>query len=323
MATALITGVAGFVGSHVAEACLNKGLDIIGIDDLSGGYLHNVDRRVNFIEGSTLNVPLLQSVFKKYQPDYVFHFAAFPAENQSHYLRAYTYHTNTIGSANLINQAIIHKIKCFVFASSIAVYGESELPFNENQHPQPIDPYGISKYSTEMDLLAAEKMFGLNFISFRLHNVFGVRQNYLDNNRNAISIFMTQIVNKKPLTLYGDGMQTRQFTLIDDIAPIIASSVYQKRALNKFINLGADAHINLNLLAENVINVFGFDCQIIYLPKRHEVQQAFASHDSAKLIFGGYRQTPLLEGLMGMKNWIINDTLKNYVPTKSPPLEIA
>lgn len=322
MPTALITGVAGFVGSHIASSCLKSGFKVVGIDDLSGGYMHNIPEGVEFFRGSILDVALISTIFMQHRIDYVFHFAAFPAENLSHQLRAYTYHTNIVGSANLINQAIIHKIKCFVFASSIAVYGINKLPFNENQQPLPIDPYGISKLSIEKDLFAAKKVFDLDFISFRLHNLFGERQNYLDSSRNAVSIFMSQLINQKPLTVFGDGTQTRQFTLVDDIAPIITSSVLRKKALNKVINLGSNTSVSLNQLASHIAMVFETNVQIKHLPKRHEVQHAIALHDRAKKIFQDYNQTPIIDGLMIMKEWMVKDQTRGSKPTIPPLLEI-
>src|SRR5690606_24729495 len=143
----------------------------------------------------------------------------YAAEGLSHFIRRFNYTNNLIGSVNLINEAIKHDIKCFVFTSSIAVYVVAEPPMVETMVPQPEDPYGVSKYSVEQDLKIAHEMFGLNYIVFRPHNVYGEHQNIGDRYRNVIGIFMNQIMQGKPLTVFGDGQQTRAFSYIDDVAP--------------------------------------------------------------------------------------------------------
>src|SRR6187551_2658791 len=223
--TSLVTGGAGFIGSHVAKHCLNEGHTVVVLDDLSGGFEDHLPEGVTFIKGSVTDHQLVSELFEKYKFDYIYHLAAYAAEGLSHFIRRFNYENNLIGSVNLINEAVKHQCKCFVFTSSIAVYGPGQLPMNEEMTPVPEDPYGVSKYAVELDLKAAHEMFGLDYIVFRPHNVYGENQNIADKYRNVIGIFMNQIMQEKPLTIFGDGLQTRAFSFIDDVAIPITNSV--------------------------------------------------------------------------------------------------
>jgi len=173
MPVSLVTGGAGFMGSHVAEQLLMKGDKVVVLDDLSGGFVDNVPKGVTFVEGSILNHELVDRLFRGYEFEHVYHLAAYAAEGLSHFIRRFNYQNNLIGSVNLINESVRHKIKCFVFTSSIAVYGRGQLPMREDQIPLPEDPYGIAKLAVEQDLKCAHEMFGLNYVIFRPHNVYG------------------------------------------------------------------------------------------------------------------------------------------------------
>src|SRR5450759_2239010 len=236
MTGVLITGVAGFIGSHVADHCLRQGFDVVGVDDLSGGFLENVPQGVDFRLGSVTDVAFVERLWLSQRYDYVFHLAAYAAEGLSHFIRRFNYETNLIGSINLINLSVLHEIRCFVFTSSIAVYGRNQLPMTEELTPQPEDPYGVSKYAVELDLRAARHQFGLDYVVFRPHNVYGAHQNIGDKYRNVIGIFMNQILQGKPLTIFGDGTQTRAFSYIDDVAPVIARSVSNPKAYGEVFN---------------------------------------------------------------------------------------
>jgi len=252
----LVTGGAGFIGSHVARHCLKMGHEVTVIDDLSGGFLDQVPDGATFIQGDITDYHLINSLFSEVQYDYIYHLAAYAAEGLSHFIRRFNYSNNLIGSINLINQAIKHNVKCFVFTSSIAVYGAGQLPMHESMLPQPEDPYGIAKYAVELDLSNAHEMFGLNYIIFRPHNVYGEHQNIGDKYRNVIGIFMNQIMQGEPLTIFGDGTQTRAFSYIDDVAPHIARSVTISEAYRQVINIGADIPYTVKYLAEKVGQAF-------------------------------------------------------------------
>src|SRR2546425_8712620 len=155
MAVSLITGAAGFIGSHVVDHCLRLGQRVVALDDLSGGFADNVPRGATFVKGSILDHELLNTLFAEHGFDYVYHLAAYAAEGLSHFIRRFNYNNNLIGSVNLINQSVLHGVRCFVFTSSIAVYGSNQTPMTEDLVPRPEDPYGISKYAVELDLAAA------------------------------------------------------------------------------------------------------------------------------------------------------------------------
>src|SRR3990172_1870509 len=188
----LVTGGAGFIGSHLTDYLIKKGHNITVLDDLSGGFRENVNPRAKFVKGSVTDEKLVDKLVK--DKDIIYHLAAYAAEGLSHFIRRFNYTNNLIGSVNLINSSIRHNIERFVFTSSMAVYGSGKPPFNEETVPNPEDPYGISKYAVERDLAVARETHGLNFTIIRPHNVYGERQNIADPYRNVIGIFMNRIM---------------------------------------------------------------------------------------------------------------------------------
>lgn len=303
MARALVTGVAGFIGSHVADHCLAQGFEVVGVDDLSGGIRANVPRDVDFRLGSITDESFVKELWAENRFDYIYHMAAYAAEGLSHFIRRFNYENNLIGSALLINQAVNHGVECFVFTSSIAVYGANQLPMTEDLMPQPEDPYGIAKYAVELDLKAAHEMFGLPYVIFRPHNVYGERQNIADRYRNVIGIFMNQVMHGQPMTIFGDGSQTRAFSYIDDCAPLIAQSPLKADARNQIFNIGADQPYSVLELANEVAAAFNTTPNVKHLPARNEVVHAFANHDKVRRIFGAKRAIPLSEGIKRMASW--------------------
>ncbi|MBI3184787.1 MAG: NAD-dependent epimerase/dehydratase family protein [Myxococcales bacterium] len=303
MRTSLVTGGAGFIGSHVVDALLEAGHRVVVLDDLSGGFSENVNPQAHFIEGSIVDGALLERLFGSFRPDFVFHLAAYAAEALSHFIRRFNYTNNVIGSVNLVNAAVNHGVSCFVFASSIAVYGHNQLPMAEEMQPRPEDPYGIAKYAVELDLRAAHEVFGLDWIVFRPHNVYGERQNIGDRYRNVVGIFMNSILTGEPLRVFGDGEQTRAFSHIGDVAPIIARSVDVPAARNQLFNLGADQPYTVNQLARAVSDAMGSPCVIERLPARLEVKHAYSTHEKAARVFGPGPRVSLEEGLARMARW--------------------
>jgi UDP-glucose 4-epimerase len=299
----LITGGAGFIGSHVARHCLARGHEVVVLDDLSGGFRDQVPGAATFVEGSITDEELIQGIFAEHQFDYVYHLAAYAAEGLSHFIRRFNYTNNLIGSMNLINEAVRHEVRCFVFTSSIAVYGANQLPMHEGLTPKPEDPYGIAKYAVELDLQAAHDLFGLNYVVFRPHNVYGENQNIGDRYRNVIGIFMNQVMQGEPMTIFGDGSQTRAFSYIDDVAPHIAASVDVPEAYGQAINIGADTPYSINCLAEVVAQAFGVEPQLRYLPARNEVLHAYSDHSIAKALFGQQGTVSLEDGVERMTRW--------------------
>jgi UDP-glucose 4-epimerase len=299
----LVTGGAGFIGSHVAKHCLNLGHEVVVLDDLSGGFRDHVPEGAMFVEGSILDVALLERLFREHKFDYVYHLAAYAAEGLSHFIRRFNYTNNVVGSVNLINESVKHDVKCFVFTSSIAVYGHAEPPFTEATPPSPVDPYGVAKFAVELDLVAAHEMFGLNYVIFRPHNVYGEHQNLGDPYRNVIGIFMNQIMKGEALTIFGDGMQTRAFSYIDDVAPAISRSVSVLDAYGRTVNVGADTPYSVLELARTVAEAFGGVPRVKHLPMRNEVVHAFADHSLARSLFGHSEAISLRDGLSRMAHW--------------------
>lgn len=302
----LVTGGAGFIGAHVTNELLALGHQVVVLDDLSGGFEENVNPKATFVKGSITDHALLSNLFQQYKFDYVYHLAAYAAEGLSHFIRRFNYTNNLIGSVNLINEAILHKVKCFVFTSSIAVYGAGQLPLLESTTPLPEDPYGVAKLAVEQDLKAAHEMFGLNYVIFRPHNVYGEYQNIGDRYRNVVGIFMNQLLQGKPLTIFGDGKQTRAFSYIKDVAPYIANCVNIPAAINQIFNIGADKDYTVNELAETVIKAMGINGVINHVEARNEVQHAYSDHSKAKAVFGINEAsfTSLEQGLNQMAGWV-------------------
>jgi len=301
----LVTGGAGFIGSHVVDTLIAKGHKVIVLDDLSGGFTQNVNPKAIWVQGSILNESLLDSLFIEHGIQYIFHLAAYAAEGLSHFIRKFNYENNLIGSINLINRAVKYECKHLVFTSSIAVYGANQVPMTEAMKPEPEDPYGISKYAVEMDLKAAEKMFGLPYTIFRPHNVYGERQNYGDTYRNVIGIFINNMMQGKPMTIFGDGKQKRAFSYIQDVAPYIAEAIDTPKAKNETFNVGADTSHTVLDIASLVAKGLDKEPKITYLPARKEVVDAFSDHRKLKQVFSTTPEVSLEIGLQKMIEWCV------------------
>lgn len=301
--TALVTGGAGFMGSHGVDELLRRGFRVVAMDDLSGGFRDNVQAGATFVEGSILDHTLVDRLFAQHDFDYVFHLAAYAAEGLSHFIRRFNYQNNLIGTMNLMNAAVRRDVRCFVFTSSIAVYGANQLPMTEDLTPQPEDPYGIAKYAAELDLRSAHEMFGLNFLVFRPHNVYGERQNIGDKYRNVLGIFMNQLMQGQPMTVFGDGEQTRAFSYIGDVTPVMVEAALRADVYNEVFNVGSDEPCTVNRLAELVAQAFGVAPEIRHLPARREVVHAYASHEKVKQRLGFQAKTSLPEGVRRMAAW--------------------
>jgi len=299
----LVTGGAGFIGSHIVNDLIAMGENVIALDDLSGGFKENVNPKAKFIEGSVVDVNLIKQIFNDNRIEYVFHLAAYAAEGLSHFIKKFNYENNLIGSVNLINASVNHNVKCFVFTSSIAVYGAGQLPMHEDMTPMPEDSYGIAKYAVEQELKVSKHMFDLNYIIFRPHNVYGEYQNIGDKYRNVVGIFMNQIMQGKPMTIFGDGKQTRAFSYIRDVSPIIAKSINEPSAYNQVFNIGADEPITVNDLALAVAKEFGVKPNITYLPARKEVVHAYSDHSKVRNMLGYTTKFSIAEGIHRMAEW--------------------
>jgi len=297
--THLITGGAGFIGSHLAEKLILRGHEVINIDNLTGGWAENVHGPLIEEDLVTAN---LDDLFETFRPDYVWHLAAYAAEGLSHWVREFNYQNNVIGSVRLINAAVKHGVKRFVFTSSMAVYGSQEPPFTEQMLPRPEDPYGIAKYSVEQDLRVAGELFDLPYMVFRPHNVYGPNQNIGDPYRNVVGIFMRQASLGLPLTVFGDGSQTRAFSYIDDIVRPMVHSVGLD-ADGETFNIGGEQVVTILELAERVSALFPGSV-VEHLPERYEAKHAFCDHTKARDMLGFEPQTGLTFGLEWMADWV-------------------
>jgi len=300
----LVTGAAGFLGSHVVDHCLALGFEVVGNDDMSGGYEENIPAGCHFERGDLTDKAFVAGLFHRHRFDYVYHLGAYAAEGLSHFIRHFNYEVNLQASILLINECVKQEVKHFVFASSIAVYGPGQTPMAEDTVPRPEDPYGISKYAVELDLAAAHHMFGLNYTVFRPHNVYGERQNIADKYRNVIGIFMNQVMQGQPMSVFGDGLQTRAFSHVDDVAPVIARAPIVPAANNEIFNVGADKPYTVMELAQEVASAFGVQPQIKHLEARKEVVHAYSTHEKAQRVFGLCEPITLHDGICRMAAWV-------------------
>ena len=302
--TSLVTGGAGFMGAHVVNELLREDTHkVVVLDDRSGGFIENVNPAATFVEGSILDVSLVNQLCEQYQFDYIYHLAAYAAEGLSHFIKRFNYQNNLIGSVNLINAAVNYNVKRFVFTSSIAVYGENQLPMHEELTPMPEDSYGIAKYAVEQELIVSKRLFDLDYTIFRPHNVYGELQNISDKYRNVIGIFMNKIMADDPLIIFGDGEQTRAFTYIADVAPHIARCVDIPEAACEIFNLGSDKHVSVKTLATLVMEAMGKQVPVKHLRERAEVKHAYCTHEKFHKVFGTTSQVSLPEGLGRMAAW--------------------
>ena len=310
----LVTGAAGFIGSHVAEQLVRWGHEVVAVDDLSGGFMGNVPQGVEFKRLDVADDAAVDALFEEHgRFDWIYHLAAYAAEGLSHYIRRYNYTNNVVGSVNLVNNALRTDADCFVFTSSIAVYGTNQLPMTEDMTPQPEDPYGVAKYAVEMDLRAAREQFGLDYVIFRPHNVYGERQNIADRYRNVIGIFMSQLLHGDPMTVFGDGRQTRAFSYIADVAPTIARGPEVAAARNRVFNVGADRPYTILELGHAVARALDVEPAFEHLPARNEVLHAYASHGLEREVFGAGGTVSLEEGLARMAEWVREEGVRPAV----------
>tara|TARA_R110002012_G_scaffold272708_1_gene458334 strand:- start:1905 stop:2894 length:990 start_codon:yes stop_codon:yes gene_type:complete len=298
----LITGVAGLLGSRLADWIIENQSDcqVIGVDDLSGGYKENVHKDVIFYKENVADG--LDTIFKTHTPDYVFHFAAYAAEGLSPFIRKYNYKNNLLATADIINNSIKYDVKRLVFTSTLAVYGEGTPPFSESDQLKPIDPYGVAKYAAEMDIQIAGEQHGLDWCIIRPHNVFGIKQNLWDKYRNVLGIWMYQHMTGKDISIFGDGEQKRAFSYIDNCLEPLWKSAITKKASKEIINLGGIKEYSINEAADILIDVMSGGNKI-YLEPRHEVKLSYPTYQKSIDILDYKDDIDLRRGLENMWDW--------------------
>jgi UDP-glucose 4-epimerase len=305
--TILITGVAGLIGSRFADWVIKNLTDfeVIGIDDLSGGYIENVNSNVVFYKMDCCATEL-KAVFENHKPMFVFHFAAYAAEGLSPFIRTFNYTNNLLSTANIVNHCINYSVKRLIFTSTLAVYGHGEGGvFHEDMVRNPIDPYGVAKAACERDIEIASEQHGLDYCILRPHNVYGINQNIWDKYRNVLGIWMYYKLNNQPMTIFGDGSQKRAFSYIDDcLEPIWNAAIY-KAASKQIINIGGIKEYSIKESAEILKNVMG-DAEFVFLEKRHEVHTAIPTFEKSINILNYKHTTDLKQGLEQMWRWAQN-----------------
>jgi UDP-glucose 4-epimerase len=304
MKTVLITGVAGLLGSRLADWIIENHPEykVVGIDDLSGGHIENVNPKVHMYISNILG-DALPAIFETDKPDYVFHFAAYAAEGLSPFIRTFNYDNNLKTTAAIVNECIKHDVKRLVFTSTLAVYGHGYGGiFDETQIPKPIDPYGVAKYACEMDIQIAGEQHGLDWCIIRPHNVYGIKQNIWDKYRNVLGIWMFQHLNGEPMSIFGDGEQTRAFSYIDDsLAPLWRAAI-EPKASKEIINLGGIEEYSINEANKILCEIIGSN-NVVHKEARHEVKNSIPTFQKSIDILGFEHKTSLREGLTNMWEW--------------------
>ncbi len=302
----LITGNAGLLGSKLADWIIKNHpeYEVVGIDNLFGGYIENVDPKVVFYRRE-LSSDNLKDIFDRHDFEYVFHFAAYAAEGLSPFMRMFNDRNNMLSTDNIINECISHDVKRLVYTSSMSVYGwgaEIGKRFDENDTPAPIDPYAVSKYACEMNIRIAGEQHGLDWCIIRPHNVYGEKQNIWDKYRNVLGIWMFQILNNKPMLIYGDGEQTRAFSYIDDCLPSFWNAATYEAASKEIINVGGIEGYSINEAAKLLCEITGYD-NVEHKEARHEVKHAVPNPRKSIELLGYEQKTSLEEGLRKMWEW--------------------
>lgn len=313
MSNILLTGCAGLFGANISRYLTAQRHNVIGIDNLSGGYLENIDDKAFFYKMDLTEASALQDIFEIYKPKYVIHTAAMAAVCLSPFIRNFTYTNNLVGYSNLINNSIKYNVEKFLNFSSMDVYGKNQTPFLESYVPAPEDPYGISKYAIELDLASAHNQFGLKYNTIRPHNVAGIYQNIWDRYRNVLGIWIRQCINEQPITVYGDGSQVRAFSDIKYYMEPITKLIFDSSINNQIYNVGADQTISIldaAIMTQAVAEKFGYNPKIVHLEPRDEVKEAYPSHDKAKRDLAFKDDTDLEKMISQMFEWALTQPNK-------------
>lgn len=310
MEKVLITGGAGFIASHVADLLLEKGYDVIIVDNLYSGYKKNINKKAKFYKIDITNLNALKKVFKKEKPDKVVHAAAqiqviYSLENPQ-----FDALTNIIGGINVLECCREFKVKKIVYLSTGgALYGEPEyLPADEDHPIKPICPYGASKRALEYYLYLYNINYGLNFIGLRFSNVYGVRDD-LKSNRVTMNFINSFLENKSPF-ITGDGKQGRDFIYVEDVADAVVLAL-EKEPKDRFINIGTEKIISINELFSTIKEILNSKIKPKYIEARKgEVQQIYLKNQKAREQLGWTPKTTFEQGLEKTVEWFKQDKFK-------------
>tara|TARA_Y200000002_G_C22617145_1_gene636531 strand:- start:245 stop:1246 length:1002 start_codon:yes stop_codon:yes gene_type:complete len=308
-----ITGIAGFLGSHLAKRLISLGHEISGNDSMIQGDLDNLPKNVNFHKTDCCNFEEMSRNLKGI--DIVYHCAATAHEGLSVFSPNFITKNIFQASISVITASIVNKVKRFVFCSSMARYGSQISPFNETMQPKPEDPYGIAKVAVEESLKLLCKTHFMDYNIAVPHNIVGPNQKYDDPFRNVMSIFINRNLQNKPSIIYGDGNQTRCFSYIDDVIFCLEKLALKKSISREIINIGPDEEtITINNLAKLVANVTGYNGDPIYVPGRPlEVKEATCSSEKARRLLDYKTKTPLIDAIKLTTNYIKNKGTKKFL----------
>ena len=300
----LITGVAGFLGSHLAEKLHQVGHDIIGVDNMASGYEDNIPKEIKFYKSDCCDFNKMNEIMKGV--DVVYHCAAAAHEGLSVFSPQEITKNNLQASVAVFSAGISNKVKRIVFCSSMARYGSQKTPFTEEMDTMPIDPYGISKVAAEKILISLCNLNNIEWVIAVPHNIIGPRQKYDDPFRNVVSIMLNRIMQKKSPIIYGDGNQKRCFSYIDDCISCLIPMLDQKNLHREVINIGPDEEfVTVNKVSEICSNVSGFNSEPIYKKDRpQEVKHALCSADKARRLLNYKTTTSLREGIIKTYEYI-------------------
>lgn len=316
-----ITGVAGFLGSHIADRLLSLGYEVVGNDTLIGGYLDNVPAGVEFHQVDCCETETMSKIMSN--TDIVFHTAATAHEGLSVFSPAFITRNIFQASVSTISAAMQNRVRRFVYCSSMARYGGQDYPFKETHNTMPIDPYGIAKVAGEEVLKVLCKVNDIEWVIAVPHNIVGPRQRYDDPFRNVMSIMINRCLQGKPPIIYGDGSQMRCFSYIDDCVYCLEKLALDRNIKNEIFNIGPDEEfVTINQLANLVMKATGFVGQPIYVPERpQEVKYATCSSDKARLFLNYETKTQLSQAVNATVDYIRGRGIKSF--DYSYPLEIV
>jgi len=300
----LVTGAAGFMGSHLSEYLANEGHRVFGLDNFSLGKPINVPKNIAFIKCDLTDAKKTQAIIKKIKPSLIYHLAAWAHESLSQFMPRLITENNLNAFLNLIVPAINNGLKRIVFTSSFSVYGDQKPPFSEKMPPKPVDIYAVAKGAIEKIIEILSQVHGFEYTILRPHNVYGPRQALWDPYRNAVAIFINRVMKNLPPIIYGDGNQTRSFSYIDDVTPYIALAGFLDKAKGEIINLGPRKENTVNELSQIILEAFKSKLKPIYVPARPmEVKYAYCTNRKAKRILGSRTTVDLRTGVLKTIEW--------------------
>ena len=308
----LVTGVAGFLGSHLSEELSNLGHKIIGIDNMIGGYKDNIPKEIEFYNIDCCDFDKIKNIMKGV--DIVYHCAATAHEGLSVFSPFEITKNNYLASVSIFSAAVNEKVKRIIFCSSMARYGSQKYPFIESMDPKPVDPYAISKVAAEQVLINLCELNKIEWVIAVPHNIIGPKQKYDDPFRNVVSIMINRMLQGKAPIIYGDGKQTRCFSYIDDCLSCLIPML-DKKSLNKqIINIGPDEEfVTINKVAELCSNITGINLPPIYKKDRpKEVKHAICSADKARKLLNYKTQVSLNEGIKRTYEYIKKRGVKPF-----------